>query len=29
VKAQDSVLAESKWGDEACEALIEFAPAGV
>jgi hypothetical protein len=27
VKPQDSVLAESKWGDEACEALIEFAPA--
>ena len=26
VKPQDSVLAESKWGDEACEALIEFAP---
>ncbi|HEY7270610.1 MAG TPA: hypothetical protein VH951_12365 [Dehalococcoidia bacterium] len=24
VRAEDSVVAESKWGDEACEALIEF-----
>jgi hypothetical protein len=26
IRASDSVLAESIWGDEACEALIDFGP---